>query len=385
MADHVTLPAKKRIGDKHGVPPENILAVATHTHEAPETRDHNVPVDPRYVQRVIDSIVEATDEALSHLFEATVHAGLSEAGGFSFNKLFRLKDGREVMGLYATGGQEVGRAGPVDPSVQTLALFDTDLRLRGAAVNFGCHADTLAGADADMVSADWPGEMVRNLSGVYGNDTTWLFLQGPCGDIGASDDLPHYRTNYGEGKTIQVGRGVAGAAAMAIETDEPLMDLRLAAAQEEFEAPYYTRTPEFFAEVARKKAELEALKARGEKPGYVDEHWIKRAESWPYDGKTFPVRVQCFRIGDVALVGLPGEVFTAFGLEIKRYSPFRRTFVVELASCQNGFAAYQCPADQADRGAYGELPAMSRRLAAGTGRRMADSAIRVLHRLWDEA
>ena len=84
------------------------------------------------------------------------------------------------------------------------------------------------------------------------------------------------------------------------------------------------------------------------------------------------------RIGDAALVGLPAEIFVRIGLDIKQWSPAPSTFVVELA---NGRASTYVPTtDQAERGAYGAKPILSRWLCADAGRRMADAALVMLHR-----
>ncbi len=51
------------------------------------------------------------------------------------------------------------------------------------------------------------------------------------------------------------------------------------------------------------------------------------------DYTQLPGEVQVFRITeDVAIVGLPGEIFAELGLGIKQASPFRYTFVIELAN-----------------------------------------------------
>ena len=71
--------------------------------------------------------------------------------------------------------------------------------------------------------------------------------------------------------------------------------------------------------------------------------------------KDFPVEIQVIRVGDVAIATNPGELFAEFGLEIKEESPFKHTFVVELA---NGYAGY-IPTQQAfEEGGYEPLRTM---------------------------
>ena len=48
--------------------------------------------------------------------------------------------------------------------------------------------------------------------------------------------------------------------------------------------------------------------------------------------------VQALRIGeDLAIVAVPCEVFAEIGLEIKKRSPFKNTFIISLANGYNGY------------------------------------------------
>jgi hypothetical protein len=100
------------------------------------------------------------------------------------------------------------------------------------------------------------------------------------------------------------------------------------------------------------------------------------------DGQTAYVPVQALRLGPLMFVGLPGEVFVRWGLEIKDWSPASYTFVTELA---NGWFGYIPTTDQAHRGAYGARPILSRRLIADAGRRMADEIQVLMWRLWNDS
>ncbi len=50
-----------------------------------------------------------------------------------------------------------------------------------------------------------------------------------------------------------------------------------------------------------------------------------------------PEEIQALRVGETAIVGLPGEIFVEIGLEIKQRSPFPRTLVGELANDNPGY------------------------------------------------
>ena len=88
-----------------------------------------------------------------------------------------------------------------------------------------------------------------------------------------------------------------------------------------------------------------------------------------------PTWVQALRIGDLALVSAPGELFVELGLEIKRRSPFGQTMVLELANDGIGYI----PTRRAfDEGAY-EPEASA--LCPGEGERIVETAVRLLEAL----
>ena len=59
-----------------------------------------------------------------------------------------------------------------------------------------------------------------------------------------------------------------------------------------------------------------------------------RRELREYQGEERTTWLQVILIGDVAIVGVPAEYFTALGLDIKRRSPFPNTYIAELANVQ---------------------------------------------------
>ena len=93
-------------------------------------------------------------------------------------------------------------------------------------------------------------------------------------------------------------------------------------------------------------------------------------------GQNIGLEVQVFRLSsDVAVVGLPGEVFVDLGLEIKQASPFATTLVIELCQDTPGYI----PTKKAF--AEGSYETVNSRIAPGGGEVMAEAAIRLLKEL----
>ena len=100
-----------------------------------------------------------------------------------------------------------------------------------------------------------------------------------------------------------------------------------------------------------------------------------RRELAPPQGKERTTWVQAMVIGDVAIVGIPAEYFTKLGLDIKNRSPFRYTYVAELA---NDWIGYLPDLDAHTLGGYQTWTGFQSYAAPGTGEPIVDEAVAML-------
>ena len=75
---------------------------------------------------------------------------------------------------------------------------------------------------------------------------------------------------------------------------------------------------------------------------------------------TVQVKLQAIRIGDLGIVSSPCETFVETGLAVKKLSPLKPTFTIELA---NGYNGYLPTPEQHARGGYETWRAKSSYLA----------------------
>ena len=87
-------------------------------------------------------------------------------------------------------------------------------------------------------------------------------------------------------------------------------------------------------------------------------------------------------IGDVAVVGVPAEFFTQLGLDIKNRSPFRYTYVAELANDWIGYLP-----DRAGHklGGYQVWTGYHSHAEPGTGERIVEEVVEMLNELAKQA
>jgi len=104
--------------------------------------------------------------------------------------------------------------------------------------------------------------------------------------------------------------------------------------------------------------------------------------------------IQAIGVGDLGFVGIPAEYFVELQLDIKERSPFKRTFVSELA---NGWVGYvptkkafeenmkDVPAERMesfDHKGYEVRSALARGFLPGIGEAMADAAVELLNKVF---
>ncbi len=359
--------ARAMIAERLDMPGEAVLICATHTHTGPAVRPATRAewVNFEWLATLPGIIADTVSEAAEGMFDAVLLPGRTTEDS-AVCRVARLRDGSEHMGANAQG--IIGPAGPVDHELLSLGIRELDGTPRGMVVCYGVHACVIVGGNADFVSADWPGEITRAACGVYGEEFVTVLLNAPNGDVYQRKWEPSRLPQGGPAKSVQLGRVLAAAAINASEKAEPLEHGGISCEWEELTIPYYTRTEKL-------RAHIEHLRAQDELP-YLDAAWVERFDAWPHDGDVAQVPVQVLRLGDLTFVGLPSEVFSAWGLEVKRWSPAQWTAV---ASLSNAWFGYIPTTDQASRWAYGARPTQSHRLVADAGRQIADCAQRLMN------
>lgn len=373
----LTGPARKLAAKKTGIPEANIVITATHTHTGPRHHNDLKPGDVKtYAAQVRDRIVQALVEAQKSARPATLHAGKAlQNPTVSFNRRFHLKNGMVRMNPGFRNPDILRPEGPIDPEVGILLLRDAKSGKAFASLtNFALHLDTVGGK---LYSADYPLYIHEFFHSKFGNDFVSVFGTGTCGDINHFDvTRPGPQRGHKEG--YQTTRYIGGMLADTVRrqlTKLQKVEPALAVRREILSLPLQTYTEKEIAWARDEKAE----------PLYKERAFLQRFRRYKLlsleklherFGDNLPCEVQVIRLGgDTALVFLPGEIFVELGISIKNASPFRNTFVIELA---NNNPAY-VPTRRAF--ANGDYETVNSRLQPGSGERMVQSAVRMLYQL----
>ena len=350
------------IAERTGIAPEAIMVQATQTHSAPSLGyfmlDQDFPLETSeqteylrgaeraYGDRAAPAAVEAAVEAADRLQPARIGLGRGVLGDLAFNRRGIRRDGTIIMP--ARPGREerpLGNTdicyleGPMDPEVGVCCVQDLDERPLAFLLHYTCHPvnacshrDTYRG-----VSADWPGAWTRETEQRFGSDAVPLVVNGCCGNINPrhpfdSDYRPDHR---------RMGRELARMTERIVHSlafvDEPST---LAFTVENIRLPFRDIP-------AGRLREVEAILSENPQPprgpnGDVAPRWFRAASTRSVElcrerDAEFNYEIQAFRIGDLCVIGLPGEPFVEGQLALKTNSAAPFLFPAHLTTQYVGY------------------------------------------------
>lgn len=356
----LTDPALAEIEKTCAIPAANVLVHATHTHHAPSTcRVHAYGPDERFTERVRKAIPQAVAAAKARLGPGTLHFALGEENTVGKNSRLLLGDGT----IYWIGPRDdaVRPTGPFDPALPVIEFRGPEGKLQAMLFNHSSH--TIGPLKGGVRSPAFYGLVAQELESEQGGVVA--FLQGASGSTHVLDVAPAESFK-------RIKQAVLDAQAKA----RPQPVEKLASIKRPF-----TFKLRAFDEAAEEKAVTAYCEKRAAARGAEAIAAVfrqMRGELAPLQGKERTTWLQAVRIGPVAVVGVPAELFTKLGLDIKRRSPFEHTVVVELA---NDWIGYAPDREAHALGGYQVWTGLHSCAEPGTGERMVDEAVKMLREL----
>lgn len=320
-------PMLERAAKETGLPKEAFYFSATHTHTGGALHnDETDPLELEYREQVTLALCEAAKAALEDLAPCKMGTAIGKAPNSAFVRRYRMKDGSVRTNPGVNNPDVVGPVSEADERVSVVRLDrEKDTLLL---VSFANHPDTVGG---NLISADWPGFARRETERAL-PDTRVIFFNGAQGDVnhvkifpnegdlnGMENDFDDVYRGYDHARYL--GRVVAGAVLQVFDKVAYREVTELSYLQTEVKVPSNMPSPEELP-LARKYAELHRAGKDCEIPfeGMMLTTVVAtslrqlRLEHGP---EFFSLPLSALRIGDVAMVGLPGEPFTGIGLGLK--------------------------------------------------------------------
>jgi neutral ceramidase len=378
--------ARERICERTGIPVSAVLVGASHSHSsgplgivqpgqydhAPEpvqrlAYDKSSCADARYVSQVRDRIVDAVCAADQAKVDVRCGVGMGTENKVAFNRRVRMKNGVTYTHPGQNNPDAVDYAGPSDPTVGVIGVWDGAGKLLGCVVNFACHATT----SPEGISANYIYYLERTIRGALNQEAVVVFLQGYSGDVTQVDNLSPYGNPDGERWAQIVGGRIGAEAVKTLLSMTPgqliPLDARSTLLQINRRTPDSERVQR-----CRQLVEQDPQTVGATEWAFAKE--IVLLDAVCAVSPVAEVEVQAIQIGPVVLLANPGELFCQYGLDARSRSPFPITFPVGYA---NDFTGY-VPTEEAfgpQGGGYETRLTSCTNLEVRAGRRIMDAAL----------
>ena len=381
---------RSQLKEELNLDPAHILINASHCHGKV-----CADVEARTVQAVV--------EAWQNMVPVSIGAGTGCEDRIMENRRLKLKNGREADVRHAYSlppDEEVASVGPVDPEIGILRLDREDGETLAVVYNFACHP--ILEVPSRENTADISGFASKVIEDNLGEDTIALFLQGCGGDVnpilykdvnnprdaevlgnmlGLStlQGLKKIRSSEGGElkilrETIELPRADLAERIESLQAEQIqlLQALKGTSLNLKTFIPLYVKYnlsrdfPSYYShrylhEKMMGRDGLNKLDAenRENMDRYIEniyameqltriqinlnllkKHQVRNVDSGT---KTIEVEMMGLRVGEFVLVTFPGELSVEIGLNIKKRSPHKLTFV---AGVTNGYIYYTPTAEQ---------------------------------------
>jgi hypothetical protein len=378
--------ARQQIQAKTGISPQAILIAATHSHTSgptgmvlPHEFDHadefvqrlayneSTCADPEYLHHFQNQIVAAVVTAFESRAPAQVGFGVGREADVSFNRRFRMRNGRTQTMPRPGNPDIIEPAGPIDPDVGVIGVWSTNEKLLGCIVNFSCHAT----AGPNAISANFIYYLEKQIRSMMGDDVIVVFLAGASGDINTTNNLSPFHRVSGETAGQLVGSQVGAEVIKQLLLMGTTRSVSLAKQSKTLKIP---RRHPSASHVTDARRIIDDPKQK-----HSSATWIFAKETILLDTiiakePICDVEIQAIQIGPAVLVTTPAEYFCQFGLDQKKSIQFPIILPVSLA---NGGVGY-VPTEEAfgeHGGGYETRLTSYSNLIPTAGKAMADAGI----------
>jgi neutral ceramidase len=354
----ITTPARKLASAATGIPYQNIVIAATHSHTGPlfygfqHTYFHNKAiadegVDPHEKSDYPDFLIRQLEAAIVKANEGIkpieIETGTGEQKGLSFNRRYYMKNGTVLFNPGPLNPDIVGPAGPIDPEVGILLVRDgKSKKYTGGVTVFAMHADCIGGTE---MSADYPYYLEQNLRKKFGEKYISLFSLGTAGDINDIDTKKD-QPIYSDSNTQKIGKVLSQTVIDAMPDLNKIVEPSFASFSSKVSLPLQVPTT---AQIDSAEVLINNLYKVSQSGAYIKNaggesgDFLKRVEMSKFlalksQKATVEVEVQVFRLDNqTAIVCLPGEIFAELGIQIKKQSPFRNTMVMTVCNDKTSY------------------------------------------------
>ena len=367
--------ARKRITERTGVPSDKIFLCATHTHSGPDV-NADTPAVKDFLEKYWSAVADAAEQAIADLTPATLATASKTVDGMNFVRHYLMNDGTYAGSNFGSTKSGIRCHADVnDPQLQIVRV-NREGKQDILIMNWAAHPCFTGGTNKTDISADYIGTTRQKVEAETG--LLFAFFQGPAGNQTANtwiESEKHGLDNDTYGwrmaqEVIDLLPAVKPMESTGIQTVRLYLEADVDHEGEEL-LPYAQEVADLWRSTKDRDAGNALARKYGLTSVYHATTVIHRSQR-PAKNK---MELNAVRIGDLAFITTPYEMFAANGLHVKANSPFTATLI---CTCCNGDFVYVPTAQAYDYGCYERSVSY---FAKGTGEAAADAFVELLHGL----
>lgn len=324
-----------------GIPAENVIMNATHTHSGPGLYSSGASGVAQYMKKVFYPAVEILmEQALGDLGAATLRFGTSDAEGMNYVRRYVSKVDGSYLGKNIASGQDpdkVAHETDSDSMIRTLR-FAREGKKDIILCNWQCHPCTagVGSASATKASSDWLSTFRTTVEET--EDVHFIYMQGAAGNLANSSKIQG-ENSFSDYRAF--GKKLAPYVSLSMQNEKEIATGDIQIKKENI-------TLEYSAE-------------------YLKDNNV---------GKKHTISLWAISFGGVGIATLPGELHDSLGVALREKSPYDATL---FSGYTNGTSGYFAADFAYDNGGY---EVQSSRHEKGTSEEMVAKLVSMLQELY---
>ena len=377
ISKEITERVRERVQAATGIPGQNLMISASHTHSGPVTfsdifYDPVVPkADPDYISYLVNKLVQVYVEAFQNKRACKIAITTADGSG--------------------VGGNRRSKTDAVDPEVPVIVLKDAETARTFALSTIYCMHPTVLHEDSKLYSADFPGYTRKYFKQELGDEVILLYHTGPAGNQSPRHFVTSNTFNEAQRLGFMLGeRIVKSVQELKAEDFKDWLPLCIRQTKVMLPKKKFMSVKEAKKRLQAARDRLDALRRSNAPASEIrtaEVDWFGAEENrqlaeMAANGEmervyhsVLPAEIDVIGIGDDFFIFLPGEMFVEYSLMIKEKSP-KRSFV---ASLSNGvLAGYLVTEDAEKKGGY---EASNSIFPAEAGEAIVDAVVKLMEKM----
>ncbi len=315
-----------RLKKDYGIPAENVILNATHSHNSPTSLTANT----RWLQKTLNGISVAAGDALRDLAPAEAYISKGDTTGFGFVRRYLLANGKYECNP-SNSSNPVAHESEADPELRAIR-FDRGDKKDILLVNWQCHAAHGRGVHPSWISSDFIYELRKGVENDM--DVHFSYHNGASGNLNFTNAIGPEKANY-----MQAGKELVGVVKEAVKNEEKVNTGKIKTAKTTVNVGVIQDSAERIEGAKAYNAAPET-----EKPTVLSQYKIKSSYEVSailarksYGGPTTDIALYAISFGDIVFSTSPFEQFDSDAVAVRAASPFKMTFTCAYSNGHHGY------------------------------------------------